>query len=157
MYVCMCVCLWTATCTFIGGDVGQAACQILANLCALQMFDVNRFTNNKLFLLYLSASIKICVTKPSQACTAHFAVINNRRNSRYSSTTVNNWVLSNPWLFFALPPVGGTTSSPCLSNSYKARLNLNNFIFQYSVAAYTMNGTFVGFQPLGTLFSYCGK
>eukprot|EP01036_Dinobryon_divergens_P025709 gene25709-34286_t len=122
-----------ATCTYIGGPAGQAACQTLANLCVLQMFDLT-----------------------SQACIAHFAVINNR-GSRGFINSVRNWVQSNPWLFFPIPPVGGVATSPCLSNAYRARLNLNKYIFKYTIAAYTMNGTFVGFQELSTFFSYCGK
>ncbi len=71
---------------------------------------------------------------------------------------VRNWVVSNPWLFFQIPPVGGLATSPCLNSAvYKARLNLNKYIFKYTIAAYTMNGTFVGFQELSTFFSYCGK
>ena len=122
-----------ALCTHYLGPVGMAACQTLANLCALQMFDVT-----------------------SQACVAHLAVVNNRASSGYNNG-VNNWVIGNPWLFFTLPPATGASASLCFSNVYQAYLYLLNYNFEFTVAAYTMNGTFAGYINVATFFTYCGR
>lgn len=121
-------------CSHYGGDIAAAACQTLANLCALQLFDIT-----------------------SEACVAHLDVINSRGSSNGYTNDINNWVNGNPWLYFTLPPTAGLATSPCLANIYRAYLRLNSYLFAYSVAVYTMNGTFSGYKPLSTLFSYCGR
>lgn len=122
-----------AACTYYGGPEGVAGCQTLANLCALQMFDAT-----------------------SQACIAHFAVVTARAGNGFEGG-VNNWATNNPWLFFTIPPATGALKPLCLSDAYKAYLFLTTYVFQFSVAVYTMNGSFAGFRSVDTLFSYCKR
>ena len=62
-YDCMYVCTYVwyaATCTYIGGPAGQAACQTLANLCVLQMFDLTRLTHDTFASVFISLSQCLC-------------------------------------------------------------------------------------------------
>jgi len=122
-----------AACTSNNGPDGVAGCQTLANLCVLQLFDIT-----------------------SQACAAHLAIVAARGAGGYENGVIN-WVYQNPWLFFALPPAAGAAQPVCLSDAYRAYLYLATYKFLFTVAVYTMNGTFAGFQTVDTLFSYCGR
>ena len=119
-----------ARCTFYGGQNDVQQCQILANLCVLQMYD-----------------------DLSDACSA-FTTAVNARSSTTIINDINNFVIGVPWLYIS----GAATSySTCTSQTYSSRVSLDSMPLYYVLSAYTMNGTWVGFQRLETVFQYCGE
>eukprot|EP01034_Spumella_vulgaris_P022094 gene22094-28193_t len=117
--------LAASRCKYFGGPQDLQYCQILANLCALQLFD-----------------------DQTQACIAHQAVIADRGQNLQNS--IENWVTGQPWLYYSSP------ADACADDNYAARITLKNLQLKYVVARYTMNGTFVDYSNIETLFTYCG-
>ena len=111
-------------CSFYGGPQDLPYCQMLANLCVLQLYN-----------------------DQTAACSTYLTVASGRGASFVSG--VSNWVSGMPWIFFS----GG--SSACFSDIVDDSVSLRNYQLKYVLGTYTMNGTFLGYQPLGTLFSYC--
>jgi len=85
----------------------------------------------------------------SAACIAHNNIVSQRFNT---FENVDNWVLGQPWLY-----VSGDPTATARFYSYKKRVSLNNQFVKLVLAAYTMNGTFVGFRNLETEFAYCQR
>ena len=115
-----------AECKYFGGAHDAKACQILANLCVLQLYDHS-----------------------AGACQAFQAITRSRGND--FTYSVLNWAAGMPWLFYSGGPMA------CGYNSFRQKASLNSQILRYVVGSYTMNGTFIGYQPLDSLFNYCTR
>eukprot|EP01038_Epipyxis_sp_PR26KG_P012906 gene12906-17295_t len=115
-------------CLYYGSPADVKYCQILVNLCVLQLYD-----------------------DKAEACIAHQDVISARGTSNYIRS-VENWVAGSPWLYFAQ-----TGSKACYFELMSQRINFNHIKLKYVVATYTMNGTFLSYSNLDTLFFYCNR
>lgn len=115
-------------CTYSGSDLENHYCQLLANLCVLQ--------------LYLETSV---------VCKNYLDIINFRgvRNNTYN---VENWVVGMPWIYYTQNFDGDQI---CLQSLVKQRVSLNDFAMNYVVASYALNGTFMGYGTLEDLFRFC--
>ena len=113
-------------CAHYSGPQDTTACEILAHLCALQLYD-----------------------DQATACSTYQSITSSRGSNYVSDVT--NWVIGMPWLYFA----GG--SSACFATIDTQSVTLKNYQLQYILGTFTMNGTFLGYQPLNSLLSYCGR
>ena len=113
-------------CQHYGGSQDIQQCEILANLCALQLYD-----------------------DQSTVCATYISITTKRGNDYQFN--VLNWVKGMPWLYYA------GNSVACFDSGIDQSVSLRNDHLQYVLGTYTMNGTFLGYQPLNTLFSYCGR
>jgi meckelin len=84
----------------------------------------------------------------TSACSSYLSITGGRGNQYISDVT--NWVTGMPWLYFS----GG--SAACFATIDTESVSLRNYQLQYIVGTFTMNGTFLGYQPMNTLLSYCG-
>ena len=114
-----------AECKYFGGASDARACQVLANLCVLQLYD-----------------------KSSAPCQVFDAIMGDRGLS-YTGN-VETWKTSMPMLYYL-------NSGSCFSTNYRQQANLNTQLLRYVVGSYKMDGTFNGYQPLDTFFSYCSR
>lgn len=112
-------------CQHYGRPEDSVQCQILANLCALQLYN-----------------------DQSVPCQTFQNIILARGNNIVNG--VSNWGLGMPWLYLS----GGGLS--CFSTIYSALMFFNNYQMAYLVGTFTMNGTFLGYSRIETLFGYCG-
>jgi meckelin len=64
---------------------------------------------------------------------------------------VANWATGMPWMF-----VSGSGSA-CFLKPYRTQVSLNDQMMRYVVGKYTMNGTFAGYEEVGTMFTYCSR
>jgi meckelin len=113
-------------CSFYRGPQDTKACEVLAHLCALQLYD-----------------------DQSTACSTYQS-ITSARGTNYVSN-VSNWVTGMPWLYFS----GG--SSACFATINTQSVTLKNYQLEYVLGSFAMNGTFLGYRPLNSLLSYCGR
>lgn len=113
-----------AKCKFFSGTDSVRYCQILANLCVLQLYNNNA---------------QVCVNHLENVISRGLSVVND----------IENWVLGQPWIYFA------NNNAACQTNTYTNPVSLSNQLLEYVVAMYTLNGTFVGYNSLETLLSYC--
>jgi meckelin len=122
--------VWAATnCKYYGGSVeDQAACQTLANLCVLQLYD--------------NAAV---------VCATFISILTVNRVGANSVNGVQGWGVGMPWLYYEV----GT--APCKAKSVVAKMSLDSMLLEFIVAKYTMNGTFVGYEDVNTLLSFCPR
>lgn len=120
-------------CTFFGGANDVKNCQILANLCVLQLYDSS-----------------------STVCSIFNNIISSVRSVDLQQNVYNitQWGLGMPWLTYSTLYKGNTICK--YPDLYTDTVSLNRDHLAYVVAIYAMNGTFIGYEPLNTLFSYCG-
>lgn len=111
-------------CKYHGGSTDSRACQALANLCVLQMYD------------------------SSYGACAAFAAITGAAAKPYG---IDNWGENMPYLYYT------EDDKACTRTDWRTQASLDNNQLRFVVASYTLNGTFNGFQELGTLFSYCSR
>ena len=64
---------------------------------------------------------------------------------------VMNWATRMPWMF-----VNGGGGS-CFLTKYRTQVSLFDQMMRYVVGKYTLNGTFAGYEEVGTLFTYCSR
>jgi len=64
---------------------------------------------------------------------------------------IPNWGYGMPWLYYS------DSGNPCKDKSVQMKMNLDSLHLQYVVAKYAMNGTFIGYEDVETLFSYCPR
>jgi len=112
-------------CQHYGRVEDSVQCQILANICALQLFNDQAI-----------------------ACQTFQSIILARGNNIVNG--VSNWGVGMPWLYLS----GGGLS--CFSTIYTAIMFFNNYQMAYLVGKFAMNGTFLGYSKMETLFGYCG-
>ena len=105
----------------------KAACETLANLCVLQLYDDR-----------------------TNACINYQTILAARLDKGVAGVTTRSATL--PWLLY---PSGG--DSICLDESLQRRMHLSNDQLEYYLASYTINGTFLGYSPLDTLLNYCTR
>jgi meckelin len=115
-----------AECKYYGGASDAKACQTLANLCVLTLYDTSY-----------------------GPCAAFQAIMLNRGST--FTNNILNWNSAMPWLFIS------NTQAACFAKDYHTQVSLNKQYFQYIIGSYTLNGTFIGYQPIETLFSYCSR
>ena len=113
-------------CQYFGGSKDIQSCNILANLCALQLYD-----------------------DQSTVCSTYLSIIASR--GAVYIDNVANWVTGMPWLYYS------GSSTACFDSGVDRTVTLRNDNLEYVLGTFTMNGTFLGYQPLGTLFTYCGR
>ena len=120
-------------CEFLSGmnSEGLKACQTLANLCVMQMYD-----------------------KDSTACSEFDQVVVSNRDSDYHDQ--QGWKLGAPWLYYSDSPETILADKNIkMQMSFTKLIGFTN-IMTYKLAKFSLNGTFVGMEDLGTQFSYCG-
>lgn len=115
-----------ANCAYYGSSLNVLDCQVLANLCVLQLY-----------------------YDQSGACKSFNAIVALRGTS-YTESVIN-WGTGMPWLYYS----GGNTA--CSDTGYRPYVSLKNYVMNYAVAQYSMNGTFFGFTQLSTLLTYCTR
>ena len=110
------------------------ACEILANLCVLEMYK----TSSPPCQLYIS--------------------INNARSQVANGVDANQRI-NMPWLYYKseAPQVINNTQKIGFQVSFDFNDTINVNQFQYYVAKYNINGTFLGMDPLTTEFEFCSK
>ena len=113
-------------CQYYGGPQDIQSCNILANLCALQLYD-----------------------DQSTVCASYLAITSSRGATFVDN--VANWVAGMPWLYYS------GSSEACFYDGVDRTVSLKNDKLVYVLGTFTMNGTFLGYRPLGTLFTYCGR
>eukprot|EP00981_Chlorochromonas_danica_P008890 scaffold2338_cov184-Ochromonas_danica.AAC.1 len=115
-------------CTFYGKALDSTYCQILANLCVLQLYDQS--------------------TIP---CSNHLSIAGSR-SSVNNPNNIDRWVNGMPWLYYTQSFTGDEV---CKQEIYNTKMSLRNTDMSYVVASYTMNGTFMGFSDLDNLLGFC--
>ena len=103
-------------------------------------------------LQYCNQLANLCVLQlfndQTSACSTYLSIAAGRGNQYISNVT--NWARGMPWLYFS----GG--NSACFATIDSQSVSLRNYQLQYIVGTFTMNGTFLGYQPMNNLLSYCG-
>lgn len=114
-------------CQFYSSAAHIRDCQTLANLCVLAGYDA---TNS--------------------ACSvfADLLLVSGRSNNSFYSEA--GWGNHLPWLYYS-----DSASNVCFDTSISMSVHLTNQHLQYKIASYTLNGTYLGTQDLGSLFAYC--
>lgn len=119
-----------AGCYAYRGPEDLAACQALANLCVLADYDREHTT-----------------------CELFEEVADARSGSSWSQ---DGWTASLPWLYYADPRatvLADRNIEMAMSfDAYEGKYHE----LTYVLAAYALNGTFLGLRTLGTDFYYCG-
>ncbi|KAJ9465389.1 Meckelin (Transmembrane protein 67) [Diplonema papillatum] len=127
----------TATSTFLaveaviaaakcrGGAAGAAGCQYLANLCALQVYDTSQ-----------------------GACALYWTLLTTWDGGAGCTPPTCDQPESLPWLLHQ--QTGTQVAQQVLNREFGFEDGLRLF-----VAAYTLNGTFLGTEPLGTQVFLC--
>lgn len=110
-------------CSAYGGPQDTVYCQQLANLCVLQLYD-----------------------DTTDICQAYSSILSSRGSL---TNDVNNWGRNLPWITYSTT-FGATVI--CQDNGYKATVNLNKQALKYIAAEFALNGTFLGYRNLQTLF-----
>jgi meckelin len=83
------------------------------------------------------------------ACATYLQIRLLRSNNAINGIT--NWPEGMPWLIYD----GG--SSLCEDKSIQMKMSLSDKLLQYVVSSYTLNGTWLGYRNINTLFNYCSK
>eukprot|EP01041_Mallomonas_annulata_P004874 gene4874-9718_t len=118
----------TATnCLYYGGSQNIQDCQILLHLCILQLYNSD-----------------------SLPCATFLNIVRSRG---YTTTTgmssIPSWGQGLPWLFYT------STSNPCLDTSIQMKMSLKSKKLNYIVSKYSLDGLWLGYENVSTLFSYC--
>ena len=79
-------------------------------------------------------------------CATYLNILKDR--GEVYTNNIKNWVTSLPWILYS-------SSTACKDETYDDRVNLQANYMQYVLSSYSMNGTWLGYQSLETLFSYC--
>ena len=85
----------------------------------------------------------------STVCATYMAITLSR--GAVFVDNVANWVSGMPWLYYS------GNSEACFNSGVDRTVTLKNDKLVYVLGTFTMNGTFLGYQPLSTLFTYCGR
>ena len=110
----------------------QRACQTIANLCVMQLYDNDHI-----------------------ACEKYDSIKNNRDGNYYDG--ISDWKRAAPWLFYSDQAQTVREDREIeMKMSFKKMGGYVNEL-DYRLGKYTMNGTFVGFETLSNQFSYCGR
>lgn len=92
----------------------------------------------------------LCVLQQYSALTlpcSTYQAISSLRSS--TTNNIDTWPKSMPWIFYRTP------SLPCKDKSIQMTMSLNSLQLQFTVAIYSLNGTFLGYDEVETLFTYC--
>jgi meckelin len=102
---------------------------------------------------YCQALANLCVLQlyddASTACSTFEEIVTNRNNN--FEHNIQNWLVGMPWLLFK------QSQDVCFNLLITSKVKLNEYHMQYSLAVYTLNGTFVGYKELQTIFQYCTR
>jgi meckelin len=91
----------------------------------------------------------LCVLQQYNALSYPCSVFQEISNLRSSIENIATWPQSMPWLYYRTP------STPCKDTSLQMTMSLNSLQLEFIVATYTLNGTFLGYSDVETLFTYC--
>ena len=99
------------------------------------------------------ALANLCVLQLYDDLSGPCAVFNSIVTMRGTSyvNSVINWGTGMPWLAY------DGQGEACKDTGYRSYVSLTRFMLKYVVAAYSMNGTFMGLQPLDTTLAYCTR
>ena len=117
-------------CKYYGGAQDIPYCQILANLCVLQVYD----SSSTVCSLFLS-----------------FITLRGYTSAAKSYASKSGWGTGLPWLYYSTTD----SASACLDTNIKMKMSLKSTVLKYYVSVFTMNGTWLGYNNISTLFSYC--
>lgn len=99
---------------------------------------------------YCQILANLCVLQQYNAlsypCSVYQSILQLRSKGVQDIT---NWQLGIPWLYYKTP------SLPCKDTSIEMVMSLNSLQLQFIVAIYSLNGTFLGYDDVNTLFTYC--
>jgi meckelin len=98
-------------------------------------------------LLYFIIATNISFS-PSLMLTALYAASNARTGN---TNSITGWGAGAPWMYVA----GG--GDACFLEEYRTPVSLFDQMMRYVVGKYTLNGTFAGYDEIGTLFTYCSR
>ncbi len=107
----------------------QRACQTLANLCVMQMYD-----------------------NDAEVCERYEAIMNSRQGEY-----VDNWKQGLPWLYYDGEDAQSvrTDRGIQMKVSFEEVVGYSN-VLKYKLIKYTLDGQLAGVEDLSTHFSYCG-
>jgi meckelin len=114
-------------CKYHSGTLDSEACQILANLCVLSLYNF--------------------VTGACKAFTDIMALRDD------GVKNVDNWAVGLPWLTYS----EGARHKVCKDDSLKEKMSLDSNYLEYVVSTYSLNGTWLGYSEAGTIFNYCTR
>ena len=119
-----------ARCTFYGGGEDARYCQVLANLCTLTLYDTT-----------------------STACKMLEEV---QRSARPTLDGFSNWKQTVPYIVISQTETTTLTQQLGMTMSFDAARWQGTFdSLNFTVAAYALNGTFLGLEQLTDQFSWC--
>ena len=116
-----------ALCKYFGGSQNIQDCEILANLCVLQLY-------NPL----------------AGACVQFQNIIDIRPPTSLVNSNAE-WMKGMPWISYGMD-IG---SAPCFDRNISMRFNLQEKMMEYVVSKYSLNGTWLGNEDARELFHYC--
>ncbi|OQS06005.1 transmembrane protein [Thraustotheca clavata] len=119
-------------CYYYSNEDSNTACQVLGNLCVLQMFDPT--TSACALLQQLAASSRLTTTNG-----------------------MSGWSNTLPFLLYGSGATSVLTQTSIqMTMSFSSTKNPGTYDkLQFIVASYSMNGTFLGFSPLSTQLLVC--
>jgi len=109
-------------------ELGNAACQAVANLCVAQLYNENSAACGLFALMEAQSTLKA-----------------------YSSPATLAWFKRLPWLAYDSAQVLALTAEVPLAVDLSGAAS----VLTYVLAAYTLNGTFLGLQPLTQQLQLC--
>eukprot|EP00520_Triparma_pacifica_P017541 CAMPEP_0118665276 /NCGR_PEP_ID=MMETSP0785-20121206/18528_1 /TAXON_ID=91992 /ORGANISM="Bolidomonas pacifica, Strain CCMP 1866" /LENGTH=1102 /DNA_ID=CAMNT_0006559375 /DNA_START=139 /DNA_END=3444 /DNA_ORIENTATION=- len=119
-----------AAVAFLTKDV-QEACQTLANLCVMNMYDEDHDT-----------------------CDYYDTIKNTRLIEYYND--IDGWKEALPWITYKEAPKTIRENRGIEMQVSFEELTGYTHKLRYKLFKYALNGTFVGVEDLGTQFTYCG-
>lgn len=120
-----------ANCKYYNNPSDMQWCQVLANLCILQMYD-----------FYMVGG----------ACSEYSSILQSRGVDN-NIDGVQNWVPSLPWIIYSSSGGFGV----CKDDTLTEKMALSNKYLEYVISSYTMNGTWLGYREAETILNYCTK
>ena len=132
--------LAVSKCAYYGSPDDSKYCEILANLCALNLFD-----------------------KDVDSCKILDDIYSDRTKWTDEAPAAREWVKSVPWLKYSdigEPAVIDTNKNLAdMKIAIDAGTAGSNYVdrLNFTLAKYSLNGEFLGFEPLRTQFYYCNK
>lgn len=109
-------------------ELGNAACNAVANLCVAQLYERN-----------------------TAACAAFDLMMSRSTVKAYASPSSLQWWKRLPWLYYDTAQVATLLSEVPL----QVALSGTQSVLKYVVAAYAINGTFLGMQPFAEQLQLC--
>ena len=91
----------------------------------------------------------------SAACSQFKQIEAERQENDFS---INGWKETLPWIFYDSDPYTVRNDETILMKmAFEAGQVGRDHRLRFVLSSYTLNGTWLGYAPLGTQFYYCGR